>query len=71
MNNRFHLEALDTCLQMICRSTLVFGGKPMLLAGYFRQVLPVVKRGSREQNCECSFYIIMGKLKITFKFPCK
>ena len=50
MNNRFHLEALDRCLQMICRSTLVFGGKPMLLAGDFRQVLPVVKRGSRAQT---------------------
>ena len=50
MNNRFHLEALDRCLQMICRSTLVFGGRPMLLAGDFRQVLPVVKRGSRAQT---------------------
>ena len=50
MNNRFHLEALDRCLRMICQSNLVFGGKPILLAGDFRQVLPVVKRGSRAQT---------------------
>ncbi|GBG81891.1 hypothetical protein CBR_g34074 [Chara braunii] len=50
MTHRFHLEALDITLRDLCDSDLPFGGKVVLLAGDFRQVLPVVKRGSRAQQ---------------------
>lgn len=52
MNHRYLLEALDRFLRETTSSTLPFGGKVILLAGDFRQVLPVVKRGSRGQTVD-------------------
>ena len=49
MNGRYLLEAFD---QRVCDITSIykpFGGEIILLAGYFRQILPVVKHGSRSQ----------------------
>ena len=52
MNHRFLLEALDRSLRKITGIDLPFGGKPILLAGDFRQILPVVKKGSRAQTVD-------------------
>jgi ATP-dependent DNA helicase PIF1 len=41
------VETLDRSLQDIMRSELHFGGKVMVFGGDFRQVLPVVPRGTR------------------------
>ena len=50
MTKRQNVEALDTSLQDIMgRSDLPFGGKTFVLGGDFRQVLPVVRKGSRAQ----------------------
>jgi len=43
------VETLDRSLQDIMDSTLPFGGKVMVFGGDFRQVLPVVTRGTRAQ----------------------
>lgn len=56
MNHRFLLEALDRSLRDILSSTLPFGGKPLILAGDFRQILPVVKRGSRAETVNAAIY---------------
>ena len=50
MNHRFLLEALDRTLRDITRNKLKpFGGKVIVLANDFRQVLPVIRNGSRAQ----------------------
>ncbi|GBG83085.1 hypothetical protein CBR_g36703 [Chara braunii] len=54
MSNKFHSEALDITLRDLCNSNLPFGGKVLLLSGDFRQVLPVVKHGSRAQQIDAS-----------------
>lgn len=43
------MTAIDTALKDLYNSTTLFGGKSMLFGGDFRQVLPVVKKGSRKQ----------------------
>ena len=43
------VETLDRSLQDIMDSTLPFGVKVMVFGGDFRQVLPVVTRGTRAQ----------------------
>ncbi|XP_014678518.1 PREDICTED: uncharacterized protein LOC106818314 [Priapulus caudatus] len=54
MGHRHLLEALDRTLRDITSQDLPFGGKVMVLAGDFRQVLPVIKRGSRAQIVDAS-----------------
>jgi ATP-dependent DNA helicase PIF1 len=50
MTKRQNVEALDNNLRDIMgRSHLPFGGKTVVLGGDFRQVLPVVRKGSRAQ----------------------
>ena len=49
MGNRYHLEALDKTLRDFMRSDVPFGGKTIVLAGDFRQTLPIVKFASRAQ----------------------
>ena len=50
MTKRQNVEALDNSLRGIMgRSNLLFGGKTIVLGGDFRQVLPVVRKGSRAQ----------------------
>ncbi|KAL6558730.1 hypothetical protein OROMI_019080 [Orobanche minor] len=51
MMNRYCFEALDRSLKHIAtdgRNVLPFGGKVIVLGGDFRQILPVVPKGSRE-----------------------
>ena len=54
MAKRQAVEALDRTMQDIIGVTLPFGGKIMILGGDFRQVLPVVRRGTRAQIVDSS-----------------
>ena len=45
MTHRYAMEALNRSLQDICNSTKPFGGKTMVFAGDFRQILPVIPHG--------------------------
>ena len=47
MTKRQCVETLDRSLQDIMECGLPFGGKVMVFGGDFRQVLPVVTRGTR------------------------
>lgn len=49
MANRQIFECLDRSLRDICNNEQPFGGKTMILCGDFRQILPIVKHGSRVQ----------------------
>ena len=49
MTKRQAVEALDRSLRDIMGCDMPFGGKVMLFGGDFRQVLPVVPRGTRAQ----------------------
>lgn len=54
MTKKFAFEALDRSLKDIVRcpdgsmSALPFGGKTVVLGGDFRQILPVIPKGTRE-----------------------
>jgi ATP-dependent DNA helicase PIF1 len=51
MAHRFCFEALDRCLKDLMSETgnsdKIFGGKVVVFGGDFRQILPVIPRGSR------------------------
>ncbi|XP_058122371.1 uncharacterized protein LOC131285143 [Anopheles ziemanni] len=49
MSSRYALEAVDRTLQDIVGVRRPFGGKVMLLCGDFRQILPIVPRGTDAQ----------------------
>uniref|UniRef100_A0A8I7BEE2 ATP-dependent DNA helicase n=1 Tax=Hordeum vulgare subsp. vulgare TaxID=112509 RepID=A0A8I7BEE2_HORVV len=49
MTKRQAVETLDRSLQDIMECALPFGGKVVVFGGDFRQVLPVVTRGTRAQ----------------------
>ncbi|XP_074301616.1 uncharacterized protein LOC141633018 [Silene latifolia] len=49
MVNPFCFEALDRSLQDILRSEKSFGCKVMVFGGDFRQIIPVIPKGSREE----------------------
>ncbi|XP_023746696.1 uncharacterized protein LOC111894837 [Lactuca sativa] len=49
MANRQAVEAVDRTMQDITKVSLPFGGKIMILGGDFRQVLLVIRRGTRTQ----------------------
>lgn len=46
------LETANDVLQDIMQNNLLFGGKIVILGGDFRQVLPIVKRGSRQDQVD-------------------
>ncbi|KAJ9566736.1 hypothetical protein OSB04_002702 [Centaurea solstitialis] len=54
MAKRQAVEALDRTMQDITGVALPFGGKIMVMGGDFRQVLPVVRRGTRAQIVDSS-----------------
>jgi hypothetical protein len=49
MTEKFHLEAIDRSLKLLCKTDKPFGGKTVVFSGDFRQILPVVKRGNRAE----------------------
>ncbi|XP_076951544.1 uncharacterized protein LOC143624938 [Bidens hawaiensis] len=55
MAKRQAIEAVERTLQDIIGVRLPFGGKIMVMGGDFRQVLPVIKRGTRAQTVNSSF----------------
>lgn len=55
MANRDILEGLDKTLQDITKTNKRFGGKVIITAGDFRQVLPVIERASRPQIVDSCF----------------
>ena len=54
MTRRESVETLDRSLQDITGCDLPFGGKVIVFGGDFRQVLPVVPRGTRAQICDAT-----------------
>lgn len=54
MMHRFCFEALDCSLQELMRNSQRFGGKVIVFRGDFRQVLPVVQSGCRDQIVKAS-----------------
>jgi hypothetical protein len=55
MNNRFCFKALDKSLRDVLRLNNPFGGKSVLLGGDFRQILPVIPGGTKEEIINASF----------------
>ena len=49
MQHRFCVEAVDRTLKDIRNCNKPFGGITVVLGGDFRQILPVIPRGLREQ----------------------
>lgn len=49
MQHRFCIEAVDRTLRDICSNDKPFGGITVVLGGDFRQILPVIPKGVREQ----------------------
>jgi PIF1-like helicase/Helitron helicase-like domain at N-terminus/Helicase len=47
--HRYLLEAIDRCLRDITNVNEYFGGKVVVLTGCFRQTLPIVQKGTRDQ----------------------
>jgi len=47
MSHKKGFEALNNCLKDLKNSNLLMGGVTVLLAGDFRQTLPIVPRGTR------------------------
>ena len=55
--NKYMFECLDRSLQDVRRTKGLFGGLTVLLAGDWRQFLPVVRHGSREQLIESTLKV--------------
>jgi len=49
MHHHFIPEAIDRLLRDICDKDMLFGGIPVLFSGDWRQCLPVIPRGSRQE----------------------
>ncbi|XP_073024265.1 uncharacterized protein [Primulina eburnea] len=54
MANRYSIESVSKNFQNIMENRIAFGGKTMVYDGDFRQVLPVVKRGSKAEKIAAS-----------------
>ncbi|XP_073121317.1 uncharacterized protein [Henckelia pumila] len=54
MANRYAFESVNKTFQDIMENMLPFGGKTMIFGGDFRQVLPVVKKGSAREQIAAS-----------------
>lgn len=54
MANKSSIQAVNKLLQDLCENKSLFGGKLVVFGGDFRQVLPVVRGGSRAQQIGAS-----------------
>ena len=54
MSHKYLIDALDRTLRDIMSNDHLLGGKLLILAGDFRQILPVVRRGRRPAIVEAS-----------------
>ena len=73
MAKRQGIEALDRTMKDITGISLPFGGKIMIMGGDFRQVLPVVRRGTRAQIVDSCLRMSplwpsITKLRLTKKY---
>lgn len=64
------INAIDQALQDMYNNNLYFGGKHVLFGGDFRQLLPVVKKGSKQNILEtcfksCTCWDILTKYTLT------
>ncbi|GAA0157315.1 DNA helicase [Lithospermum erythrorhizon] len=69
MANRAAIEALDALLRDLCKNNTLFRGKLIVFGGDFRQVLPIVRGGTRDQQINASlitsdFWNDITKLKL-------
>ncbi|XP_056685561.1 uncharacterized protein [Spinacia oleracea] len=55
MTHRYQFEAADRSLKDLMGNDLPFGGKIIVFGGDLRQVLPVVRNGTRAQMIDASF----------------
>ncbi|XP_042962382.1 ATP-dependent DNA helicase pif1-like [Carya illinoinensis] len=70
MSTKHSIEALDKMLQDINDTDLPFGGKVIVFGGDFRQVLPVIRNSTKEQQIDSSLassylWSILKKIKLT------
>ncbi|XP_041001096.1 uncharacterized protein LOC121246852 [Juglans microcarpa x Juglans regia] len=70
MSTKYSIEALDKMLRDINDIDLPFGGKVIVFGRDFRQVLPVIRKSTKEQQIDASLvssYIwsILKKIKLT------
>ncbi|KAG5560632.1 hypothetical protein RHGRI_003828 [Rhododendron griersonianum] len=70
MAKQWAIEALDRSLRDIMSNDVLFGGKVIVFGGDFRQVLPVVPRGTRVETVNASLVMSylwpkMQKLKLS------
>jgi PIF1-like helicase/Helitron helicase-like domain at N-terminus/Helicase len=65
MSSKYTIEAVDTTLRDITECSDVNGGKVVVYGGDFRQTLPIVPNGTRDQIIESSFKnsIVWPKVK--------
>ncbi|XP_076943904.1 uncharacterized protein LOC143614310 [Bidens hawaiensis] len=60
MTHKHAFQALDKSCKDVLKSKSLFGGKVVVFGGDFRQILPVIQKGSRQQIVNatlCSSYI--------------
>lgn len=70
MAKRVAIESVDRTIQDLMSTKELFGGKVVIFGGDFRQVLPVVPRGTRSQTVNASLvksYLWEKMEKITLK----
>lgn len=70
MMHKYCFEALCRTLQDLCKNELPFGGKTVMFTGDFRQILPVIPKGSRGIIVQSSikhsnFWHLVQHLKLT------
>ena len=58
IGHRHLLEGLDLLLQDLMKDQRPFGGKTIILAGDFRQILSIVIRGTRKPHHKCFFQAV-------------
>ncbi|KAL6587727.1 hypothetical protein OROMI_000705 [Orobanche minor] len=52
MAHRKIVEALDVLLRDLCENDHIFGGKTIIFGGDFRQTVPVVKKGGKQETID-------------------
>ncbi|KAG6670583.1 hypothetical protein I3843_Q054100 [Carya illinoinensis] len=66
MTRKQHIEALDKMLRDINNSDVTFGAKVVVFGGDFRQVLPVVRKGTRQQQVNSSLHFFRSLIEDVF-----
>jgi ATP-dependent DNA helicase PIF1 len=56
MQHKHAIEAVDHTLRDVLEKNILFGGITVLFRGDFRQTLPVITKGSREQIVQASLH---------------